>query len=40
MSKTYWDKFEATLIQGGNTLSGNILDDSYLGKAALVIINH
>ncbi|NEP82741.1 MAG: hypothetical protein F6K17_18920 [Okeania sp. SIO3C4] len=37
---TYWQqgnptRFEATLIQGGNTLSGNILDDSYLGEALL-----
>ncbi|GGA35892.1 hypothetical protein [Okeania sp. KiyG1] len=37
---TYWQqgnptRFEATLIQGGNTLSGNILDDSYLGEAIL-----
>ncbi len=37
---TYWQKgnptrFEATLIQGGNTLSGNILDDNYLGEATL-----
>lgn len=37
---TYWQggvptRFEATLIQSGNTLSGNILDDSYLGEAKL-----
>ncbi|NEQ39443.1 MAG: hypothetical protein F6K40_25580 [Okeania sp. SIO3I5] len=37
---TYWQqanptRFEATLIQGGNTLSGNILDDNYLGEATL-----
>jgi len=35
---TYWQngtptRFEATLVQGGNTLSGRILDDSYLGEA-------
>lgn len=35
---TYWQngmptRFEATFIQGGNSLSGNILDDSYLGEA-------
>lgn len=38
---TYWQegiatRFELTLIQGGNTLSGNILDDSALGEASLV----
>lgn len=37
---TYWQqgnptRFEASLIQAGNTLSGNILDDSYLGEAIL-----
>ncbi|NEP00963.1 MAG: hypothetical protein F6K58_20340 [Symploca sp. SIO2E9] len=37
---TYWQRgvptrFELTLLQGGNTLSGNILDDSYLGEASL-----
>jgi hypothetical protein len=37
---TYWQggvpcRFEATLVQSGNTLSGNILDDSYLGEAKL-----
>ena len=37
---TYWQqgnptRFEATLIQGGNNLSGNILDDNYLGEARL-----
>lgn len=37
---TYWQagvptRFEATLIQSGNTLSGRILDDSYLGEAQL-----
>ncbi|WP_346289196.1 hypothetical protein [Sphaerothrix gracilis] len=35
---TYWQggvptRFEATLIQGGNSLSGRILDDSPLGEA-------
>jgi len=35
---TYWQKgeptrFEASFIQGGNGLSGNILDDSHLGEA-------
>jgi hypothetical protein len=35
---TYWQRsqptrFEATIIQAGNTLSGNILDDNYLGEA-------
>ncbi|MDJ0615208.1 MAG: hypothetical protein QNJ63_00440 [Calothrix sp. MO_192.B10] len=37
---TYWQqgiptRFEATLIQSGNTLTGSILDDSYLGEAQL-----
>jgi hypothetical protein len=37
---TYWQqdnptRFEATLVQGGNTLSGSILDDGYLGEAQL-----
>ena len=37
---TYWQwgnqtRFEATLIQAGNTLSGNILDDNHLGEATL-----
>ena len=37
---TYWQgetptRFEATLIQSGNTLTGNILDDNYLGEALL-----
>lgn len=37
---TYWQlgnqtRFEATLIQAGNSLSGNILDDNYLGEARL-----
>jgi hypothetical protein len=35
---TYWQfgqptRFELTLVQGGNVLSGNILDDSHLGEA-------
>jgi hypothetical protein len=35
---TYWQRdtptrFEATLVQGGNALSGSILDDGYLGEA-------
>ena len=35
---TYWQdgqptRFEATLVQGGNSLSGSILDDDYLGEA-------
>lgn len=38
---TYWQgrepvRFEMTLILGGNTLSGSILDNSYLGEASLV----
>lgn len=37
---TYWQqgmptRFEATLVQGGNALTGNILDDSYLGEATI-----
>jgi hypothetical protein len=37
---TYWQRdtptrFEATLVQGGNALSGSILDDGYLGEAWL-----
>ena len=37
---TYWQqgmptRFEATLIQSGNALTGSILDDSYLGEAQL-----
>ncbi|MEG3437184.1 hypothetical protein V0288_08640 [Pannus brasiliensis CCIBt3594] len=37
---TYWQegqptRFEMTLVQGENTLSGNILDDGYLGEATL-----
>ncbi|NJL85950.1 MAG: hypothetical protein HC886_08180 [Leptolyngbyaceae cyanobacterium SM1_1_3] len=35
---TYWQgdaptRFEATLVQGGNSLSGRILDDGPLGEA-------
>lgn len=38
---TYWQdeqptRFELTLVQGGNTLSGSILDDGYMGEATLV----
>ncbi|MBW4591980.1 MAG: hypothetical protein KME46_03385 [Brasilonema angustatum HA4187-MV1] len=37
---TYWQqgiptRFEVTLIQSGNTLTGRILDDSNLGEAQL-----
>lgn len=37
---TYWQqeiptRFEMTLIQGGNIVTGNILDDSSLGEAQL-----
>lgn len=37
---TYWQqgiptRFEVTLIQSGNALTGRILDDSYLGEAKL-----
>jgi len=37
---TYWQKgfltrFEVSLLQSGNTLSGSILDDNYLGEASL-----
>lgn len=37
---TYWQdneptRFEVTFAQGGNGLSGSILDDSYLGEAHL-----
>lgn len=37
---TYWQqgvptRFEATFVQSGNTLSGNILDDGNLGEARL-----
>ena len=38
---TYWQqgvptRFELSLVQGGNTISGSILDDSRLGEASLV----
>lgn len=38
---TYWQsgvptRFEATLLQSSNSLTGNILDDSYLGEATLI----
>lgn len=37
---TYWQqgqpvRFEMTLVQGGNTINGNVLDDNYLGEASL-----
>lgn len=37
---TYWQygvptRFEMTLLQGKNTMSGNILDDSSLGEATV-----
>ena len=37
---TYWQRkkpvrFEMTLVQGGNSLSGRVLDDNYLGSALL-----
>jgi hypothetical protein len=37
---TYWQqgipsRFEAVFVQSGNTLSGSILDDNYLGEARL-----
>ncbi|MDM9381286.1 hypothetical protein QUB80_11280 [Chlorogloeopsis sp. ULAP01] len=37
---TYWQegiptRFEAVLVQSGNSLSGNILDDNFLGEAQL-----
>ncbi len=37
---SYWQqenatRFEATLIQSGNALSGSILDDGYLGEAQI-----
>ena len=37
---TYWQqgqpvRFEMTLVQGGNTINGNILDNNYLGEASL-----
>ena len=38
---TYWQqgqpvRFEMTVVQGGNKINGNILDDNYLGEASLV----
>lgn len=35
---TYWQqdlptRFEASLVQGGNTMSGSVLDDNRLGEA-------
>jgi len=35
---TYWQqdtptRFEATLVQGGHVVSGNVLDDNWLGEA-------
>ncbi|MEM9922564.1 MAG: hypothetical protein AAF915_02210 [Cyanobacteria bacterium P01_D01_bin.50] len=37
---TYWQngnptRFEVVLVQSGNSLTGNVLDDSYLGEAKL-----
>ena len=37
---TYWQRgnptrFEIVLLQSGNSLSGSVLDDSYLGEAKL-----
>ncbi|MBD3882938.1 hypothetical protein IFO70_14305 [Phormidium tenue FACHB-886] len=37
---TYWQdgsptRFEATLVQGGNSFSGRILDDNLLGEAQI-----
>lgn len=37
---TYWQqdfptRFEATLVQSGNTISGRVLDDSFLGEAQI-----
>ncbi|MDX2231066.1 MAG: hypothetical protein NW220_15610 [Leptolyngbyaceae cyanobacterium bins.349] len=37
---TYWQqgrptRFEATLVQGGHTISGNVLDDNALGEATV-----
>jgi hypothetical protein len=37
---TYWQngmptRFEATFVQSGNSLSGSVLDDNYLGEAKL-----
>jgi hypothetical protein len=38
---TYWQndrptRFEMVISQGGNALSGNILDDRYLGEATII----
>ncbi|MBR8829221.1 MAG: hypothetical protein DSM107014_15205 [Gomphosphaeria aponina SAG 52.96 = DSM 107014] len=38
---TYWQegvptRFEFTLVQGGNSLSGSVLDDNYLGEANII----
>lgn len=37
---TYWQqdlptRFEASLVQGGNTLSGSVLDDNWMGEASI-----
>jgi hypothetical protein len=37
---TYWNqgtpsRFEAVFVQSGNTLTGSILDDNYLGEARI-----
>lgn len=37
---TYWQqgiptRFEVTMVQSGNTFSGRVLDDNYLGEAQL-----
>ncbi|MEO0688618.1 MAG: hypothetical protein AAFY76_27045, partial [Cyanobacteria bacterium J06649_11] len=37
---TYWQngnptRFEVVLVQSGNSLTGNVLDDGYLGEAKL-----
>ena len=37
---TYWQqedpvRFELSVVQGGNSISGNILDDNYLGEASI-----
>lgn len=37
---TYWQqgmptRFEATLVQGGTTITGSVLDDNSLGEAAI-----
>jgi len=39
--RTYWQqgnptRFELTLVQGDNSLSGRITDDNALGEASLV----